>query len=190
MSICLSSLRNQVFQNLSKCNFYSTLPINDVVSRYRPTKHKGYRYYILKRTNIVTNLTMITMPFQSEVIFAREEVKLDSRFSSLDHKFDLIISIKSVMNTVWSALVRYNINRYFKIDLLPSVFYFWNISRNCSSDPGSGLIETLTTSAKHKANSLASIHVFFNKEQSRSIAFRSIGIYYRWQTIEYAAKTN
>lgn len=190
MSICLSSLRNQVFQNLSKCNFYSTLPINDVVSRYRPTKHKGYRYYILKRMNIVTNLTMITMPFQSEVIFAREEVKLDSRFSSLDHKFDLIISIKSVMNTVWSALVRYNINRYFKIDLLPSVFYFCNISRNCSSDPGSGLIETLTTSAKHKANSLASIHVFFNKEQSQSIAFRSIGIYYRWQTIEYAAKTN
>jgi hypothetical protein len=140
--------------------------------------------------NIVTNLTMITMPFQSEVIFAREEVKLDSRFSSLDHKFDLIISIKSVMNTVWSALVRYNINRYFKIDLLPSVFYLWNISRNCSSDPGSGLIETLTRSAKHKANSLASIHVFFNKEQSQSIAFRSIGIYYRWQTIEYAAKTN
>jgi len=119
---------------------------------------------------------VITIPFQLEVIFAREWVKLDSRFSWLDDKFDLIISIKSVMNTVWSALVQYTINRYFKIDLLPSVFYFWNISRNCSSDPGSGLIETLTTGAKHKANSLASIHVFFNKEQSRSIAFGSIGI--------------
>ena len=113
------------------------------------------------------------MPFQLEVIFAREEVKLDSRFSWVDHKFDLIISIKSVINTVWSALVRYTINRYFKIQFLSSVFYFWSISRNCSSEPGSGLIETLTTSAKYKANSLASIHVFFNKEQSRSIAFRS-----------------
>jgi predicted acylesterase/phospholipase RssA len=55
---------------------------------------------------------------------------------------------------------------------------------------GHYLIETLTTSAKHKANSLASIHVLFNKEQSWSIAFGSIGIYYRWQTKEYAAKTN
>jgi hypothetical protein len=118
---------------------------------------------------------MTRMPFQLEVIFAREEVKLDSRSSWLDHKFDLIISIKSVMNTVWSALVRYTINRYFKIQFLSSVFYFWNISRNCGSEPGSGLIETLTMSAKYKANSLASIHVFFNKEQSRSIAFRSIG---------------
>jgi hypothetical protein len=124
------------------------------------------------------------MPFQLEVIFAREEVKLDRSSSWLDHKFDLIISIKSVMNTVWSALVRYTINRYFKIQFLSSVFYFWNISRNCSSEPGSGLIETLTMSAKYKANSLASIHVFFNKEQSWSIAFRSTGIYYRWQTKE------
>ncbi len=119
---------------------------------------------------------MTTTPFQLEVIFAREEVKLDSRSSWLDHEFDLIISIKSVMNnTVWSALVRYTINRYFKIQFLSSVFYFWNISRNCGSEPGSGLIETLATSAKYKANSLASIHVFFNNEQSRSIAFRSIG---------------
>ena len=152
--------------------------------KYRPRKDKGYSFYILKRKNIVTNLTMTTIPFQLEVIFAREEVKLDSRSSWLDHKFDLIISIKSVMNTVWSALVRYTINRYFKIQFLSSVFYFWNISRNCSSEPGSGLIETLTMSAKYKANSLASIHVFFNKEQSRSIAFRSTGIYYRWQTKE------
>jgi hypothetical protein len=124
------------------------------------------------------------MPFQLEVIFAREEVKLDSRFSWLDHKFDLIISIKSVINTVWPALVRYTINRCLKIQFLSSVFYFWNISGNCSNEPGPGLIDTLTTSAKYKANSLASIHVFFNKEQSRSIAFGSTGIYYRWQTIE------
>ena len=117
------------------------------------------------------------MPFQLEVIFAREEVKLDSKSSWLDHKFDLIISIKSVMNNaVWSALVRYTINRYFKIQFLSSVFYFWNISRNCSTEPGFGLIETLTMSVKYKANSLASIHVFFNKEQSRSIASGSIGI--------------
>src|SRR5215218_3816494 len=115
------STRNQVFQNLSKYNnFYSTLPINDVVSRYRPRKDKGYRFYILKRNNIVTNLTMTTMLFQLEVIFAREEMKLDSRFSWLDHKFDLIISIKSLMNTVWSALVRYTIDRYFKIQVLSS----------------------------------------------------------------------
>jgi hypothetical protein len=132
---------------------------------------------ILKRKNIVTNLTMTTMPFQLQVIFAREEMKLDSRFSWLDHKFDLIISIKSVTNTsVWSALVRCIINRYFKIQFLPSVFCFWNISRNCSSYPGSGLIETLTASAKYKANALSSIHVFSNKEQSRSIAFGSIGM--------------
>ena len=50
MSICLSSLRNQVFQNLSKYNFYSTLPINDVVSRYRPRKDRGYRFYMILYT--------------------------------------------------------------------------------------------------------------------------------------------
>jgi hypothetical protein len=178
MSICLSPLRNQVFQNLSKYSFYSALPVNEVHMLLQDTDLGNIKDVdtILKRKNIVTNLTMTKMPFQLQGIFARAEVILDSRFSWLDHKFDLIILIKSVTNTsVWSALVRCTMNRYFKIQFLPSVFYFWNISRNCSSDPGSCLIETLSTSAKYKAYSLASIHVFFNKDESRSIAFGWVG---------------